>query len=220
MKFSILTTLNVFFTLFLFLPGVYTQNTQVVSGASKNMVSSVDSTVITIIDVQGTRYTDKMWIFSIPQCSRDFEQGWDGYKMFNSTKTPQLFAMEETGNFQVNSIPDIDKSYLGFRAGEDTSYTLTFTHFNLELSSKELYLVDLLENKIVDIYASGSKYTFNVHHTFMPVKRFEIVTNLSSLTKANDTTIARVNTEESIKTFNTSNAIFVNEQTEAIADLN
>src|SRR5665647_2186814 len=150
MKASIITTLNVLFTLFLFLPGVYTQNTETVSGSSIQNLVPVDSTVITIIDVQGSRYTDKMWIFAIPQCTRDFEQGWDGYKMFNSTKTPQLFAMEEDGNFQVNSIPDIDKSYLGFRAGEDTNYTLTFTHYNLGLSSKELYLVDLLDNKVVD----------------------------------------------------------------------
>jgi len=219
MKASVITTLNVLFTLFLFLPGVYTQNTKVISGDKIQKVTPVDSTVITIIDVKGSRYTDKMWIFSIPQCTRNFEQGWDGYKMFNSTKTPQLFAIEEDGNFQVNSIPDMNKSYLGFRAGEDTSYTLTFTHYNLELSSKELYLVDLLENKVVDIYASGSQYTFVAHHTFMPVKRFEIVTSLSSCTNTNNAKNAIVNREEYVKTFNTNNSIYVVEQNEAIADL-
>ena len=81
MKTSIFTTLNVIFAMFLFTPHVYAQ---VADAPSTNTIQKAAAAemVISIIDVQGTRFNDRMWIFSVPECTPYFDNGWDGYKMF------------------------------------------------------------------------------------------------------------------------------------------
>jgi hypothetical protein len=175
----------------LFVPYVYAETPAQAPGSSIQKVSS-DELVCTLIDVRGTRYSDRMWIFSVPQCTRGFDNGWDGYKMFGSPVTPQIFAMEAAGNFQVNSIPDINNSYLGFKAGEDTAYTLTFTHQLIETRYKKLYLIDSIANKTIDIYATGTKYAFVAHKTDAILKRFKIVTNLNDEPEITENTIATI----------------------------
>jgi hypothetical protein len=177
MKTSIFTTLNVIFAMFLFTPHVYAQ---VADAPSTNTIQKAAAAemVISIIDVQGTRFNDRMWIFSVPECTPYFDNGWDGYKMFGSMYNPQLFAMGEDGNYQVYSVNDLTNSYLGFRAGEDSVYTLTFNHEFIETRYQHLYLVDLVEKKTVDVFAAGSKYTFSAPRTAEPVKRFQLITSL------------------------------------------
>ncbi|HEY6914356.1 MAG TPA: hypothetical protein VI413_06750 [Paludibacter sp.] len=134
--------------------------------------------VDTRIDVKGSRYTDQMWVFAVSTCTRDFDNGWDAYKMFGSVVTPQLFAWEANGNFQIDAVPDFNNTYLGFRAGEDSVYTFTFNHEYVDQMYTQLYLIDSVANKTVNIFASGTQYTFTVQKTDMPVKRFKIVTSL------------------------------------------
>ncbi len=172
MKTSIFNTLNVFFASILFVSNIYTQNPASLNAVQK---ASVEDRVGTIIDVKGSRFSDRMWVITVPQCTRDFDNGWDGYKMFGTSAAPQLFAMENNGNFQVNSIPDMNNTYLGFKTGEDTLYTLTFTHYFVENRYKDIYLVDLLENKTINIYANGSQYTFTAKKSAYAEKRFKLL---------------------------------------------
>jgi len=142
----------------------------------------------TRIDVQGTRFSDQMWLFSVASCTYNFDNGWDGFKMFGTSLAPQIFAWEPDGYYQVASIPDVNNTYLGFSAGIDTMYTFTFTHQEIEARYQKLYLIDSVAQKVVDIYSTGTKYTFNCHTTAKPVKRFKIVTsdpgNLSGQTNS------------------------------------
>lgn len=140
-----------------------------------NMTSS--NNVGTRIDVKGSRFSDQMWIFTEPTCTHHFDNGWDGYKFFGSALTPQLFAMEADGNYQVNSVDDINNTDLGFMPGEDSIYTLTFTHENLETLYPSLYLLDLNDNTINDITQSGTNHTFIARPTAIPMKRFRILTS-------------------------------------------
>lgn len=132
----------------------------------------------TRIDVNGSRYTDQMWVFAISSCTRGYDNGWDAYKMLGLSVAPQIMAMEESGNYQVDAVPDYNNTVIGFKAGEDTQYTLTFTNDNLTLKYDHLYLVDLVANDTIDVSATGSKYTFNVEPTTVPVKRFVMITSL------------------------------------------
>ena len=132
----------------------------------------------TRIDVNGSRYYDQMWVFSISSCTRGYDNGWDAYKMLGSAIAPQIMAMEESGNYQVDAVPDYNNTVIGFKAGEDTQYTLTFTNDNLTLKYEHLYLVDLVANDTIDVSLTGSKYTFNVEPTAVPVKRFILITSL------------------------------------------
>lgn len=128
------------------------------------------------IDVQGSRYSDQMWVFSVASCSRYFDNGWDGYKMFGTSVAPQIFALEPDGIYQVDAVPDLNNTNISFWAGEDTTYTFSFNNENLSLQYTQLYLIDLVANKTIDIFASGTKYTFNVQPSAEPVNRFKIVT--------------------------------------------
>ena len=138
---------------------------------------TVEPNPFTSIEVKGARYSDKMWIFTVEGCSRGFDNGWDGPKMWGGAAAPQIYAAEEDGNYQVNSVDDIDESYLGFRPGEDSFYSLTFTHDHLSGKSKQgIYLVDLLTSEITDITASPSVVQFNAEPMSLATKRFKIVT--------------------------------------------
>jgi hypothetical protein len=138
--------------------------------------TSQSKNVYTRIDVKGSRFADKMWIFTVPSCSHDFDNGWDGRKYLGSPLTPQLFAMEDDENYQINAVDDINNSYLGFMAGEDTGYELTFTHENMESLNSKIYLEDMIQNKVVEITKSGTSYSFESHKS-EPLKRFKIMTN-------------------------------------------
>ena len=138
--------------------------------------ASENNDLYTRIDVKGSRFSDKMWIFVVQSCSHDYDNGWDGRKFQGSPLTPQLFAMEEDEDYQINAVNDINNSYLGFMKGEDTSYELTFTHENMGLLSSSIYLEDLVENKMVEITNSGTTYMFTANQSD-PVKRFKIITN-------------------------------------------
>ena len=133
--------------------------------------------IVTRIDLSGTHPADCMWIFTDPTCTTNFDNGWDGKKMMGSVLSPQLFAMESDGDYQIDAVSDINGTYLGFNAAQDTNYKLTFTHQNAGVRYSGLYLVDLVENKTIDITASGSEYAFNAVSTPSPVKRFKLITS-------------------------------------------
>jgi len=133
--------------------------------------------VFTRIDVSGSRFSDRMWIFSDSVCTHNFDNGWDGRKFLGSFMAPQLFAMEADGDYQINAVDDINNTELGFRAGEDLNYVLTFTHQNMEASCSGLFLLDLKENTVMNITKSGTEYPFLAEHTETAEKRFVILTS-------------------------------------------
>jgi len=140
-----------------------------------NKVGNANKTA-TRISLSGTHSADCMWIFTDQACSGDFDNGWDGYKIQGAAQTPQLYAMEAGGDFQIDAVADINGTSLAFSAGADTDYKLTFTHQNTATRYSALYLVDLSENKTTDITANGSEYIFTAQSTATPVKRFKIIT--------------------------------------------
>jgi len=138
--------------------------------------ASSSEMVCTKIDVTGKNANDRMWLFSQPGCTRNFDNGWDGAKIPGAAVTPQIFAIEPDNNYQVDAVEDINNTVLGFQAGQDKDYTLTFTHQNLADKYSGVFLVDLVENKTIDITASGSTYSFTAESSPTPVKRFIIAT--------------------------------------------
>ncbi len=143
-------------------------------------VQSIDQNadkIFTRIDVNGSRFSDKMWVFTNPNCSHGFDNGWDGSKFLGSSLAPQIYAMETDGDYQVNSVDNINNTNIGFLAGEDATYTLKFTHENSSSKYSNLYLVDLQENTTTDITQSGTTYSFSAPKTAQPVNRFKIITS-------------------------------------------
>ena len=186
-------------------PGV-TFNTDPQRAPGAKVIAASEK-VATRIDLSGSHAADCLWIFSDPTCTADFDNGWDGYKMMGATHNPQLYTMEPKGDYQIDAVADINGTYLGFNAGTETEYKLTFTHQNTDKLYPEIYLVDLLENKTTDITASGSEYLFTATSTPAPVKRFKIVT-------ASDIKTSTPDVGSLMKIYNSNGVIFVQNQTD------
>ncbi|MFZ4725081.1 MAG: T9SS type A sorting domain-containing protein [Paludibacter sp.] len=156
----------------------------------------------TMIDVIGAHSSDRMWIFSDSICTNSFDNGYDGFKLLGSPLTPQIFGIGADGEYQVSAVKDMNNTELGFQAGQDSEYTLTFTHENVESRYSGIYLVDLVENKTIDITASGSKYKFVSDPTASTVKRFKIVTNYYEIKE-------KKSEIKPIKIFNANGSVFI-----------
>lgn len=146
---------------------------QRIHGTSKQ---STSEKTCTMIDVKGTRYSDRLWLFTEPTCTHNFDNGWDASKIVGSALSPQLYAVESDGDYQVSSVDNMNNTLLAFQAGEDTEYTLTFTHQNAKTYYDKIYLADLFERKIQDITETGSTYSFTEKSTSLVKNRFSIVT--------------------------------------------
>ena len=173
----------------------------------KAFKASSTSKIYSIIDVIGSRYGDRMWIFTDPSCSHTFDNGWDGRKFLGSSLTPQLYALEPDGNYQIDAVDDMNSTYLGFRPGEDASYTLTFTHTanTSNRYTQGIYLLDLVTNKLTSISQSGSEYSFTASSSD-PEKRFEIITTGMSVL----TDLSVNEAKHGITLFNIDKVIYVN----------
>jgi hypothetical protein len=167
--------------------------------------TAISSKVVTRIDLSGTHFADCMWIFTDPSCTNKFDNGWDGYKIPGAAGNPQLFAMESDGNYQIDAVADVNETNLGFNAGLETDYKLTFTHQNTDKVYTGLYLVDLLENKTTDITASGSEYSFTAVSTPTPVNRFKIVTSPTINTNT-------LQVSSNLKIFNSKGTLYIQNQ--------
>ena len=129
------------------------------------------------INLNGTLAGDVMWIFLEPSTTRAYDNGWDGTKYAGDTGNPLLYSSEATGNFQINSVPDLNETNITFKSGDELNYTLTFTNENLSLNYNALYLFDTMTSQVVDILQSGTQYTFSASATRTNMSnRFKILT--------------------------------------------
>ncbi len=139
--------------------------------------SAIDKSSLpfTKIEVSGARVNDRMWIFDVPGCTREFDNGWDGMKVFGPATAAQIYAAEESGNYQVNSVDQLDGSWIGFRPGQEEFYTITFEHRNRSVDRfNRIYLTDLQTGISVDISESGSSYQFRAVPGSPAARRFLI----------------------------------------------
>jgi hypothetical protein len=158
--------------------------------------------VYTIIDIAGRRYSDKMWLLTEPSCSHGYDNGWDGTKFLGTSLAPQLWAKESSGDYQIDAVNNINNTELGFIKGEDSTYTMTFTHYNTTSVYSSISLMDYATNSITDITKSGSTYTFAVVPAFTQPNRFKIISGTTAL---NDIK----NTIDTYKVYNSHSTIFV-----------
>lgn len=121
---------------------------------------------------------DVMWLFAVDGTTPHYDNGWDGTKMGGDAGTPMLFSHNETGNYQINALDDIDDTDIAFRASNtDTQYTITFNHGGgiMDYYSK-IYFEDKETGDIVDITEDGATYTFASSNQSI-TSRFRIATS-------------------------------------------
>jgi hypothetical protein len=191
----------------------------------------------TVVEVSGNGYTDKVWLFSVAGTTEGFDNGWDGYKFISNTPAPQIYATSPDGKFQVSTSANIHQQVLGFIPGEAETYTMTFTHTDLNLTYKSLYIHDKVTGKTTDIFAQGATYTFSAKSNDIKDRfvMLTVATNENNAknenakersTKENKAkkvkvfsnnhilSVSNPNTEKAIvRIFNAQNGTFVTEQT-------
>lgn len=142
----------------------------------KSKANQLSSTKIMV--QSNTNKADAMWIFSGEGLSHGFENGYDGEKMVGSTLNPQIYAVEASGNYQVDAVDAIDGTIISVKPGADSVYTLSFEHNDVRSQYPELYLIDLQTGFVTDISESGSQYTFAVNSTSN--QRFKLATTATT----------------------------------------
>jgi len=157
-----------------------------VANTQKQRAKAVDTKKSTMIDLKGTKFSDRMWVFVDDNCTSGFDNGYDGPKMLGNANVSQLYGIGTDDNYQINVLNDINDAYIGVQKGIESNFILKFNHTNLDQKYTSLYLVDLVENKTVDITATGSEYSFTSNDSD-PVKRFKIIGNTGATTSTIDT---------------------------------
>ena len=156
------------------------------------------------IFVQGQDNTsDVMWMIHQESCTSYFDNGWDGYKMFGNDYSPQIFANENTDYYQVNSVGNFDQTYIGFKAGADSVYTIRLTKDGIDAKYSSLQFIDLKENISTTIDNDTVEYKFKASPGELTDKRFMIS---GELKKTPDIT--------GIKVYTFGNTLFVNNYTD------
>jgi len=164
-------------------------------------IQAENQRVFTLIEVKSAKYADQLWLFHNEACSHNFDNGWDARKNMSAKALPQIFAIEKDGDYQINAVENYDQTILGFRNGEDSLYTLKFVHQNLEITSKNLYLYDILKKTVIDISTSGTEFKFEANPTAEPTSRFKILTQNETIDQLKN------NSAENIKIYVANNSI-------------
>ena len=182
------------------------KSTGLVNNADQMRVKSFNSTgtdkVNMRIDLIGQKFNDRMWIFTFPSCTRNFDNGFDGKKMLGASQVAQIYSMENDGIYQINAVSDMNESYLGFQPGDDTQFKLIFNHENVNSVYGGVYLVDLVANKTIDITQSGTEYAFT-SNVGDATKRFKIIT------QSTGNVAPKATNGSLVKIYNSDEAVFV-----------
>ena len=102
-------------------------------------------------------YAANMHVLEREDLTDGFDNGWDGHHMVGDEDAPQLYAITEAGKMNVNCVPNMEGTVLGFRAGTDNQFTFSFGYEGEE----DWYLNDLKEQKST-LIDDMSSYTFMV----------------------------------------------------------
>lgn len=105
---------------------------------------------------RGKRYDDRLIILERPDFTRGYDSGWDGEQWGGNAAAPMSYVVAETRWDAVSAIPEYEGTIIGFRAGEDSEYTI---HFDYDGMEDALYLLDT-DTQIYTRVLKGNSYTF------------------------------------------------------------
>ena len=98
---------------------------------------------------------DRMYIIQESTTTRDYDNGYDAPNQF-AEGIANIYTTEPFGKMEVSCANNIDSMYIGFQAGADNYYTLSFR----SLIGDSLYLKDMEQNTIIRM-EEGAAYRFS-----------------------------------------------------------
>ena len=114
---------------------------------------------------------DRMYLIQDSTCTANYDNGFDAPKQMTDGLL-NLYTNEACGKMEISATDNIDGIYLGFAAGEDEVYTMTFT----SLIGEDLYLYDVEQDTLVGM-ANGETYEFAAAAKSTNDMRFQILVN-------------------------------------------
>ena len=112
---------------------------------------------------------DRMYIIQDSMATAGYDNGYDAPKLM-ADGLVNIYTNEPFGKMEISSTDHMDGMYIGFQAGEDTHYIMTFT----SLVGDSLYLYDLEEDKFVEML-DGEQYHFSAIAQSTNDMRFQVL---------------------------------------------
>lgn len=112
---------------------------------------------------------DRMYIIQDSMATAGYDNGYDAPKLM-ADGLMNIYTNEPFGKMEISSTDHMDGMYIGFQAGEDTHYIMTFT----SLVGDSLYLYDLEEDKFVEMQ-DGEQYHFSAMAQSTNDMRFQLL---------------------------------------------
>ena len=117
---------------------------------------------------------DRMYVIQHTACTSGYDNGYDARNMAVASQV-SIYTHEAAGQMEISVSDKIDSTYIGFRAGSDTEYTLRMTSV-----VGELYLKDLLEDRLFMV-EDGLDYTFTATPNSVNDNRFLLLEKKSGV---------------------------------------
>lgn len=121
------------------------------------------------ISLKANGWMDHLFMIESEQFNTKYEGGYDARKRMGDELN--IFAVENNDQLSVDATNSIIGTRVGVRTGEETMYTMFFSHLN---SEKELALLDWETEQITEI-TENAEYTFFAEPNSMITDRFEII---------------------------------------------
>ena len=131
-----------------------------------NESESISSLCVTLI---GGGLVDNLYLLESEENSPEYENGSDARKMMSGALN--IFSVAGVDQLAVDATNSFIGTHLGIRSGEETTYTMVFSHLR---SDNALALLDNETNETTDIY-EGTEYTFFAEPNSVITDRFQIV---------------------------------------------
>lgn len=112
---------------------------------------------------------DRMYVIQHKNTTRGYDNGYDA-KNIIAQGQPNIYTNEPEGQMEISIADQIDSTFIGFAAGEDSEYTLTFT----SLVGQDMYLHDLEADSLFLLIEEG-EYTFSAHPNSVNDMRFQLL---------------------------------------------
>lgn len=156
-------TLTLDYSKHVYAPAIANDSIDIFPTRAPRRGNAVDSPVkLRMIVRCDSTIADELYLFERGDFKPEFDNGWDGTKIFGESFAPQLYAVHGDGKYAVDAIPDMEGTKLAFKAGtKANSYTFSFDY---EEQEEPLYLYDKDENKFTEI-SKEATYSFTTSDT-------------------------------------------------------
>lgn len=112
---------------------------------------------------------DRMYVIQYENTTRGYDNGYDAKNIIAQGQA-NIYTNEPEGQMEISIADQIDSTFIGFAAGEDSEYTLTFT----SLVGQDMYLHDLEADSLFLLIEEG-EYTFSAHPNSVNDMRFQLL---------------------------------------------